>query len=109
MDMPSSNKKIEGCPMGFDGGVRALLGRQNRDWWPKSLQLDILTQSGGSSDPMGEDFNYVAAFNSLDYAALKQDITALMTDSQPWWPAEDRKSTRLNSSHLRLSRMPSSA
>ena len=88
MDMPSSNKKIEGCPMGFDGGVRALLGRQNRDWWPKSLQLDILTQSGGSSDPMGEDFNYVAAFNALDYAALKHDITALMTDSQSWWPAD---------------------
>ena len=88
MDMPTSNEKIEGCPMGFEGGVRALLGRQNRDWWPKALQLDILSQSSGSSNPMGDDFDYVEAFKSLDYTALKQDITALMTDSQPWWPAD---------------------
>ncbi|MEH6757788.1 MAG: catalase/peroxidase HPI [Parasphingorhabdus sp.] len=80
--------KPDGCPMGFDGGVRGLLGRQNRDWWPNQLQLDILTQSGVSPSPMAADFNYAEAFQSIDYQALKKDLHALMTDSQPWWPAD---------------------
>ena len=76
------------CPMGHtDTSVRALLGRQNRDWWPDALAVDILAP-GGSSNPMGADFSYAEAFQSLDYAALKADLTALMTDSQPWWPAD---------------------
>ena len=87
MDMKSS-EPVEGCPMGFDGGVRALLGRQNRDWWPDQLQLDILTQNGKSSSPLDPDFDYAEAFKSLDYNALKADLTALMTDSQDWWPAD---------------------
>ena len=77
-----------GCPMGFDGGVRSLLGRQNRDWWPDRLQLDILTQGGVSPDPVGEDFDYAEAFKSIDYDGLKRDLHALMTDNQPWWPAD---------------------
>jgi len=77
-----------GCPMGFDGGVRSLLGRQNRDWWPARLQLDILTQGGVSPDPVGEDFDYAEAFKSIDYDGLKRDLHALMTDNQPWWPAD---------------------
>ena len=68
--------------------VRALLGRTNRDWWPHQLSLDILHQQGRSGNPMGAEFDYVKAFNTLDYAALKRDLTALMTDSQPWWPAD---------------------
>jgi catalase-peroxidase len=76
-----------GCPFGGDGGVRALLGRQNRDWWPDSLAVDILA-ANGSTDPMGPDFDYAQAFNALNYKALKADLTALMTDSQPWWPAD---------------------
>ena len=64
------------------------MGRTNRDWWPDSLPLDILHQGGGSPDPMGEDFDYAEAFNALDYQALKNDLTALMTDSKPWWPAD---------------------
>ncbi|MBZ6377750.1 catalase/peroxidase HPI [Pacificimonas flava] len=80
--------KIEGCPLGHDGGVRALLGRQNKDWWPDQLQLEILTQGDRRASPMDEDFDYVQAFKSLDYDALKQDLHALMTDSQPWWPAD---------------------
>jgi len=69
--------------------LRSLLGRTNRDWWPNQLSLDILNQNGaGSSDPMGEDFDYGAEFKAIDYAALKSDLTALMTDSQPWWPAD---------------------
>ncbi|GGE00640.1 catalase-peroxidase [Polymorphobacter glacialis] len=69
--------------------LRALLGRTNRDWWPNQLSLEILNQnSTGSPDPMGEDFNYPRAFLSLDYQAVKADLHALMTDSQPWWPAD---------------------
>ena len=77
---------------GLSGGsadhVRSLLGRTNRDWWPESLPIDILHQGGVSPDPMGEDFDYAEAFKKLDYQALKRDLTALMTDSQPWWPAD---------------------
>ncbi|MDP4605291.1 MAG: catalase-peroxidase, partial [Erythrobacter sp.] len=52
------------------------------------MQLDILTEQGKSANPYGEDFDYAEAFNTLDYAALKADLTALMTDNQPWWPAD---------------------
>jgi len=68
--------------------LRSLLGRTNRDWWPNQLAMDILHQQGRSGDPMGDGFNYAEAFKTLDYAALKRDLTALMTDSQPWWPAD---------------------
>ncbi|WP_428679387.1 catalase/peroxidase HPI [Sphingopyxis sp.] len=76
-----------GCPVHQPGGVRALLGRTNKDWWPDMLATEILTPNG-SSNPLGDDFDYAAAFKSLDYQALKDDLTALMTDSQPWWPAD---------------------
>jgi catalase-peroxidase len=66
------------------GALRSLLGRTNRDWWPNHLSLEILR----TEDPMGPDFNYAEAFKKLDYAAVKRDLTALMTDSQPWWPAD---------------------
>jgi catalase-peroxidase len=68
--------------------LRTLLGRTNRDWWPNQLSLDILHQHGAHGSPMGDDFDYAEAFKSLDYAAVKRDLTALMTDSQPWWPAD---------------------
>ncbi|KAB7647833.1 catalase/peroxidase HPI [Polymorphobacter fuscus] len=77
-----------GCPVERPTTVRSLLGRTNKDWWPEALPLDVLNQAGLSADPMGDDFDYAAAFNALDYAALKADLTALMTDSQPWWPAD---------------------
>ncbi len=77
-----------GCPFHGDGGMRTLLGRTNRDWWPEATQLDILTEEGKSANPYGEDFDYAEAFNALDYKALKEDLTALMTDSQDWWPAD---------------------
>jgi catalase-peroxidase len=81
--------KTSGCPLAADEvKPRTLLGRTNRDWWPDSLAVDILHQGGVSPDPMGEDFDYAEAFNALDYQALKNDLTALMTDSQPWWPAD---------------------
>ena len=76
-----------GCPVHQPGGVRSLLGRTNKDWWPDMLATEVLTPNG-PSNPMGDDFDYAKAFKSLDYQALKNDLTALMTDSQPWWPAD---------------------
>lgn len=85
MDAKTGSIDGGGCP--FNGGVRALLGRTNRDWWPEMLATEILNPNG-ASNPMGADFDYAEAFKQLDYAALKADLTALMTDSQPWWPAD---------------------
>ncbi|MBW8296022.1 catalase/peroxidase HPI [Sphingopyxis sp.] len=76
-----------GCPVHQPGGVRSLLGRTNKDWWPDMLATEVLTPNG-PSNPMGDDFDYSKAFALLDYSALKADLTALMTDSQPWWPAD---------------------
>ncbi|HAJ04559.1 MAG TPA: catalase-peroxidase, partial [Brevundimonas sp.] len=70
------------------GALRSLLGRTNRDWWPNHLAIDILHQQGRTGDPMGDEFDYAEAFKKLDYAAVKRDLHALMTDSQPWWPAD---------------------
>lgn len=66
----------------------AATGTANRDWWPNQLNLEILHQHTPRSNPMDADFNYAEAFNSLDLAAVKADLTALMTDSQDWWPAD---------------------
>jgi len=60
----------------------------NQHWWPNQLNLNILDQGSASSNPMDDDFDYAAAFASLDYDALKADLTALMTDSKEWWPAD---------------------
>ncbi|WP_114521502.1 catalase/peroxidase HPI [Altererythrobacter sp. ZODW24] len=87
--MAEADPQISGCPFNAaKGEQRKLTGRGNSDWWPDALQLDILTQNGVSPDPMGADFDYAEAFNTIDYTALKADLTALMTDSQPWWPAD---------------------
>jgi len=59
-------------------------GTSNRDWWPNQLNLKILHQNSSLSNPMGEEFNYAEEFKKLDLAALKQDLYALMTDSQEW-------------------------
>ncbi|MGE4543164.1 MAG: catalase/peroxidase HPI [Pedobacter sp.] len=63
-------------------------GPSNRDWWPNQLNLNILHQQSSLSNPMGEDFNYAEEFKKLDLNAVKQDLYALMTDSQDWWPAD---------------------
>ena len=60
----------------------------NRDWWPNQLKVELLNQHSSKSDPMGGDFNYAEEFKSLDLAAVKKDLAALMTDSQDWWPAD---------------------
>ena len=76
-----SNNK---CPVNHTAGG----GTTNKDWWPNQLPLEILHQQSAKSNPMGEDFDYAKEFKSLDFAALKADIAALMTDSQDWWPAD---------------------
>ena len=63
-------------------------GTSNREWWPTRLRLDLLSQHSAKSDPMDPDFDYAKAFKSLDYASLKKELVALMTDSQDWWPAD---------------------
>ena len=82
MDASDNNKGK--CPVlhGHAGGT------SNRDWWPNQLNLKILHQNSALTDPMGEGFNYAEAFKKLDLGALKQDLGALMTDSQDWWPAD---------------------
>jgi catalase-peroxidase len=87
MDAKTSGSPLSD-PAKAPAALRSLLGRTNRDWWPNQLSLDILHQHGRSGNPMGDDFDYAAAFRSIDYEALKRDLTALMTDSQPWWPAD---------------------
>jgi catalase-peroxidase len=77
------------CPFNH-GNMKKMAGggTQNQDWWPNQLNLNVLRQHSNLSNPLGEDFNYTEAFKSLDYAALKQDIMDVMTNSQDWWPAD---------------------
>ncbi|THU02035.1 catalase/peroxidase HPI [Lampropedia puyangensis] len=72
------------CPFHHAAGS----GTTNRDWWPKQLRVDLLNQHSDKSNPLGADFDYAQAFNSIDFHALKKDLRDLMTDSQPWWPAD---------------------
>ena len=74
------------CP--FSGANTTKGNTATEEWWPEQLDLRILHQHDRKSNPMGEDFDYARAFNSLDYEALKADIAAVMTDSQDWWPAD---------------------
>ncbi|MBA4256968.1 MAG: catalase-peroxidase, partial [Polaromonas sp.] len=77
------------CPFHASAGARTTHGAQsNADWWPNQLNLAILHQHSPASSPMDADFDYAHAFGQLDYAALKSDLVALMTDSQDWWPAD---------------------
>ena len=76
------------CPVMHGATTSNNTGTTNQDWWPNQLNLNILHQHGKKSNPMEDNFVYKDAFNSLDYAAMKQDLHALMTDSQDWWPAD---------------------
>ena len=77
------------CPItGKSGRTTSGRGASNSDWWPNQLKLDILHQHSSKSNPMGPDFNYAKEFKKLDLTALKKDLSALMTDSQDWWPAD---------------------
>ncbi|MGQ0620633.1 MAG: catalase/peroxidase HPI [Panacagrimonas sp.] len=77
------------CPFSGGAGKNTVAGtRTNADWWPRQLNVKLLNQHSPLNDPMGEDFNYAEAFMSLDLHAVVQDLHALMTDSQDWWPAD---------------------
>ncbi len=77
------------CPVtGKTGSNTASRGTSNRDWWPNQLNLGILHQHAPASNPMDADFNYAEEFKTLDLAAVKKDLTDLMTDSKDWWPAD---------------------
>jgi len=76
------------CPFSGSGLHSTAGARSNADWWPEQLNLGVLHQHSELSNPMGREFNYREAFNSLDFAAVEADLRALMTDSQDWWPAD---------------------
>jgi len=80
--MNSENK----CP--YTGSKLASEGTFNQDWWPNQLNLKVLQYNSSQANPMGEDFNYAEEFKKLDHTALQNDLRALMTDSQEWWPAD---------------------
>ena len=80
-DMNDETESV--CPV-----VHAPGGTSNRDWWPNHLDVGVLNANSSKSDPMGEGFDYAEAFKTLDLAAVKRDIGAVMTTSQPWWPAD---------------------
>jgi catalase-peroxidase len=98
MSAQDASSGIEQCP--FHAGGQAKAGattenphampeaKTNRDWWPNQLDLSVLRQNTSASNPMGEAFNYAEAFAKLDYEALKKDLSALMTESKDWWPAD---------------------
>lgn len=88
--MENASNDISKCPF-HNGSMKQTAaggGTRNRDWWPNQLRLNVLRQHSSLSNPLGDVFNYAEAFKSLDLAALKKDLNALMTDSQDWWPAD---------------------
>jgi len=88
--MDKSSNDISKCPF-HNGSMKTNVaggGTRNRDWWPNQLKLSILRQHSSLSNPMGSNFDYAAAFNSLDLESVKKDLHELMTDSQDWWPAD---------------------
>ena len=85
----TQNMQASGCPFHQkDGGQTSLASTNNSDWWPNALNLDILSQHDKKTNPMDPDFDYAAAFKSLDLEAVKQDLRELINSSQDWWPAD---------------------
>ena len=83
----TAGASAEGCPV-VHGRVQPTQGDANSQWWPNRLNLKILNKNAPQIDPMGADFDYAAEFGSLDLAAVKADIAAVLTDSKDWWPAD---------------------
>ena len=81
-----TNRPAGKCPVMH--GALTEAGKSNVDWWPKALNLDILSQHDTKTNPLGKDFDYREQVKTLDFEALKADMRALMTDSQDWWPAD---------------------
>ncbi|MCI3271820.1 catalase/peroxidase HPI [Streptomyces cylindrosporus] len=87
--MSENNAAEAKCPVAHDGrALHPTQGGGNRQWWPERLNLKILAKNPAVANPLGEDFDYAAAFSSLDLAAVKQDIAEVLTDSKDWWPAD---------------------
>ena len=86
-DMNSEESQGQ-CPVSAGRPIHPTEGSGNRDWWPKQLNLKILRKNPPVASPMGEDFSYAEQFTSLDLAVLTQDVDAVMTTSQDWWPAD---------------------
>ena len=85
----TQNMQASGCPFHQkDGGQTSLASTNNSDWWPNALNLDILSQHDKKTNPMDPDFDYTAAFKSLDLEAVKQDLRELINSSQEWWPSD---------------------
>jgi catalase-peroxidase len=77
-----------GCPVAPAGLTHPTMGDANRDWWPNRLNLKILAKNPAVASPLGEEFSYAEAFQTLDLAAVKQDIAEVLTTSRDWWPAD---------------------
>ncbi|WP_042421940.1 catalase/peroxidase HPI [Streptacidiphilus anmyonensis] len=77
-----------GCPVAHGRAPHPTQGGGNRQWWPQQLNLKILAKNPAVANPLGEDFDYAAAFSALDLAAVKQDVAEVLTDSKDWWPAD---------------------
>ncbi len=86
--MNESTRDGGGCPVAHERAPHPTQGGGNRGWWPDRLNLKILAKNPAEANPLGEDFDYAAAFNSLDLATVKQDIEEVLTTSQDWWPAD---------------------
>ncbi len=84
LDAPAKGQ----CPVAHGAAPQGASGRTNKDWWPNQVDLSVLHQYGAASNPLGADFDYAKAFASLDLDAVTADLTALMTDSKDWWPAD---------------------
>ncbi|WP_323015846.1 catalase/peroxidase HPI [Devosia sp.] len=87
--LPDTQPETAGkCPVDHGGSARPKARQGNREWWPNMLDLSVLHQHSARANPMGDDFDYAEAFKALDLDAIKADLTALMTQSQDWWPAD---------------------
>ncbi|WP_306323385.1 MULTISPECIES: catalase/peroxidase HPI [unclassified Streptomyces] len=82
------NAEAGGCPVGHGRAAHPTQGGGNRQWWPESLNLKILAKNPAVANPLGEEFDYAEAFNSLDLPAVKRDIAEVLTTSKDWWPAD---------------------
>ncbi len=85
---PEREQREDGCPVAHERAAHPTEGGGNQGWWPNRLNLRILAKNPAEADPMGADFDYAAAFTSLDLAAVKRDIAEVLTTSQDWWPAD---------------------
>src|SRR5579859_4100079 len=88
-EQPESEASTQagGCPV-VHGLTQPTMGDANSEWWPSRLNLKILAKNPAVANPIGDDFDYAAEFKTLDLAAVKADIAAVLTDSKDWWPAD---------------------